>query len=118
MNAGAASVPRFSCWDNFFAGYSNAKGTAVCYRRNGNYWKIDPEAGVVWKVSQWREWFENACREATLPEVAYYLTDIPLRDDDTLKWRSASIEIDALSACGTFDLMRYIRLWNSDAPLQ
>jgi hypothetical protein len=42
---------------------------------------------------------------------------IPLRDDDIAKWRSSSVEIDALSTCGDLDLMRYIRLWNADAPL-
>jgi hypothetical protein len=117
LNVGAASVPRFASWENFLASYANVKGTAVCYRRNGNRWKIDPGAVETWKVSKWSDWFESAHKQDSLPMVAYYLTDIPLRDDDLTMWRSASVEIDALSACGTLDLMRYIRLWNSDAPL-
>jgi hypothetical protein len=117
-NAGGGT-PRLSTWDGFHEAYRDVRRLAICYRRvaGGDGWTLDPNGSEDWSVHQFYSWYQSAQRAPTMPPVAYYLTNIPLKDVDLRAWRAASAEIDALCTGGALDLMRYIRLWNEDAPV-
>ena len=116
-NAGGGT-PRLSTWGGFYATYRDVRGRAIRYRRaGGSGWTLDPDGSQDWTIHEYWEWYQSAQRMAAMPNVAYYLTNIPLKDVDLRAWRAANAEVDALCMGGALDLMRYIRLWNEDAPV-
>jgi len=116
LPSAGGGTPRLSTWAGFYEAYRDVRGLAICYRRvAGGGWTLDPNSSEDWSVQQFWGWYQSAQRMAAMPNVAYYLTNIPLKDVDLRAWRAASLEVDALSMGGALDLMRYIRLWNEDA---
>jgi hypothetical protein len=119
IDGGASSCKRLASWEGFYNAYKGARGVAVCFRRVGAGWQVDPGGSMDWTVSQYWNWYqqEQQQQKDQLPDAAYYLTNIQLTDGDLDEWRRGNTVIDCLSSCGRYDLMRYIHLWDRDVPI-
>ena len=106
-------MPNLEKPEYFFDKYKDAIGDAVAFTWNGSGWKRSPAIDRTCSVSDYvqNHWLSFLGESSTFESLVYYLTNIPISQEDLREWYGSHPLIDICGSSGLGDLNTYIQLF-------